>query len=203
MSSTGISGGAGAGGPGGPGGCKRGRPFGSRNRVKDPAATPPVPRKRGRPLGSRNKKTLAALAAAAAAESAGVASTAAVATAPAGAVASAATNAMAPVGAASTGSLAVTPLEAVAAIVSAAIAVGAARPGLADAGVGGSSSATAGAVRRPQCSPLRQRLSYVSEHGFTTFVVHLRAGCEVRLPLPQLHRHLGEESPDERHGRRG
>jgi hypothetical protein len=32
--------------------------------------------------------------------------------------------------------------------------------------------------------PPRQRLSYVSEHGFTTFVVHLRARCEARLPLP-------------------
>jgi hypothetical protein len=31
---------------------------------------------------------------------------------------------------------------------------------------------------------LGQRLSYISEHGFTTFVVHLRARCEVRLPLP-------------------
>jgi hypothetical protein len=32
--------------------------------------------------------------------------------------------------------------------------------------------------------PPRQWLSYVSEHEFTTFVVHLWAGCEVRLPLP-------------------
>jgi hypothetical protein len=69
MLSTRISGGAGAGGSGGPGEHKRGCPFGSRNRAKDPAVTPPVPRKGGRPLGGRNKKTLAALAAAAAAKS--------------------------------------------------------------------------------------------------------------------------------------
>jgi hypothetical protein len=47
-------------------------------------------------------------------------------------------------------------------------------PGLAGVGIGGSSSAL----------PPRQRLSYVSEHGFTTFVVHLWAECEARLPLP-------------------
>jgi hypothetical protein len=184
MSSTRVLGGAGAGVPSGSGGRKCGRLFGSRNRARDPAATPPVPRRHGHPLGSRNKKTLEALAAAAAAESVGVASAATVAGAPAGAVASAATNAIAPVGAASIGGLAVTPLEAAAAIISAAIAVGAAPPGLAGAGVGGLSSAAAGAVRRPRRSPLRLRLSYVSEDGFTTFVVHLRAGCEVRLPLP-------------------
>jgi hypothetical protein len=57
MSSAGALGGAGAGGPGESSGRKCGRPFGSRNKVKDPAATPPVPRKRGRPLGSHNKKT--------------------------------------------------------------------------------------------------------------------------------------------------
>jgi hypothetical protein len=39
-------------------------------------------------------------------------------------------------------------------------------------------------VRKPLRSSPWQRLSYVSEHGFTTFVVHLRAGCEARLPLP-------------------
>jgi hypothetical protein len=87
-------------------------------------------------------------------------------------------------GAASTASLVVTPLEAAAAIIGAAIAVRAAPPGLAGAGIGGSSSAAAAAVRRPWCPPARQRLSYISEHGFTTFVVHLRAGCGVRLPLP-------------------
>jgi hypothetical protein len=78
----------------------------------------------------------------------------------------------------------VTPLEVAAAIVGAAISVRAAPLGLAGAGVSGSSSAAAVKVRRPRRSPPRQRLSYVSEHGFTTFVVHLRAGCKARLPLP-------------------
>jgi hypothetical protein len=87
MSSTGALGGVVAGVPSGSGGRKRGRPFGSRNRAKDPAATPPVPRRRGRPPGSRNKRTLAALAAAAAVESAGAAPAAAVAAAPVGVVA--------------------------------------------------------------------------------------------------------------------
>jgi hypothetical protein len=77
-----------------------------------------------------------------------------------------------------------TPLEAAAAIIGAAIAVGAAPPGLAGAGVSGLSSATAAVVCRPWHPPARQRLSYFSEHGFATFVVHLWAGCEVRLPLP-------------------
>jgi hypothetical protein len=52
------------------------------------------------------------------------------------------------------------------------------------AGAGGSTSAAATVVRKPRRPPPEQRLSYTSEHGFTTFVVHLRAGCEVRLPLP-------------------
>jgi hypothetical protein len=43
---------------------------------------------------------------------------------------------------------------------------------------------SAARVRKPRRSPPRQRLSYVSEHGFTTFVVLLRARCEERLPLP-------------------
>jgi hypothetical protein len=80
--------------------------------------------------------------------------------------------------------LAVTPLEVAAAIVGATIVVGAAPLDLAGAGVGGSSSAAAAAVRKPRRSPPRQRLSYVSEQEFTTFVVRLRAGCEMRLPLP-------------------
>jgi hypothetical protein len=50
--------------------------------------------------------------------------------------------------------------------------------------VGYSSGAATTKARKPQRSPPRQRLSYVSEHGFTTSVVHLRAGCEARLPLP-------------------
>jgi hypothetical protein len=87
-------------------------------------------------------------------------------------------------GATSVAGLAVTPLEAAAAIVGAAIAAGVAPPGLAGAGVGGSSSASAAKVCKPRRSPPWQRLSYVSEHGFTTFVVHLRAWCEARLPLP-------------------
>jgi hypothetical protein len=39
-------------------------------------------------------------------------------------------------------------------------------------------------VYKPRCPPARHQLSYTSEHGFTTFVAHLRARCEVRLPLP-------------------
>jgi hypothetical protein len=105
-----------------------------------------------------------ALAAVAAAESDGAAPAAAIAAVPAG--------------------LAVTSLEAMTAIVSAAVSVGAAPPGFAGAGAGGLTSATATAVFKPRRPPVQQRLSYTSEHGFTTFVVHLRAGCEVRLPLP-------------------
>jgi hypothetical protein len=77
----------------------------------------------------------------------------------------------------------VTPLEEAATIIGTAIAVGAAPLGLVGAGIGGSSSAAAAAVRRPRRPPAQQWLSYISEHGFTTFVVHLWAGCEVRLPL--------------------
>jgi hypothetical protein len=39
-------------------------------------------------------------------------------------------------------------------------------------------------ARKPRRSPPQQRLSYTPKHGFTTSVVHLRAGCEERLPLP-------------------
>jgi hypothetical protein len=99
-------------------------------------------------------------------------------------VALATTNAAAPVGATSIVGLFATPLEAAAAIVGAVIAVGVAPPGLAGAGIGGSSSASAAKVRKPRRSPPRQRLSYVSKHGFTTFVVHLWDGCEACLPLP-------------------
>jgi hypothetical protein len=94
------------------------------------------------------------------------------------------TNAAAPAGATSIAGLTATHLEAAAAIVGAAIAVGAAPPGLASASVGCSSRAAAAKVRKPRRSPPWQRLSYISEHRFTTFVVHLQAGCEVRLPLP-------------------
>jgi hypothetical protein len=86
-------------------------------------------------------------------------------------------NAVAPAGATPVAGLAATPLEAAAAIIGAAIVVGAAPPGLTGIGVGGLSSAAAAKVRKPRCSPPWQRLSYVSEHGFTTFVVHLWAGC--------------------------
>jgi hypothetical protein len=149
-------------------GHKRGHSFGSKNKVKDPAATPPVPHKSGRPLGSRNKKTLAALAATATADSAGVAPAAAV--APTRAVTTAATT--------------VTPIEAAAAIIGVVVSVGAAPPDFAVTSAGGSTSAATNVVYKPRRPPARQRLSYTSEHGFTTFVAHLRAGCEVRLPLP-------------------
>jgi hypothetical protein len=65
-----------------------------------------------------------------------------------------------------------TPLEAAAALVGAAMALGAAPPGL------------AGKARKPQRPPPKQRLSYIPKHGFATSVVHLLAGCEERLPLP-------------------
>jgi hypothetical protein len=122
--------------------------------------------------------------AAAAAESVKAAPAAAVAAAPAGVVALATTNAVAPAGATSVTGLAATPLEAAAAIVGAAIAVEVAPPGLTGAGVGGSSSTSAAKARKPRRSPPWQWLSYASEHGFTTFVLHLRAGCEARLLLP-------------------
>jgi hypothetical protein len=201
MSSTRALGGAEAGAPSGSGRRKCGRPFGSRNRAKDPAATPPVPRRRGRPPGSRNKRTLEALAATAVVESAGAAPATAVTAAPAGVVALATTNAVAPTGATSIAGLSATTLEAAAAIVGAAIAIRAAPPGLAGAGIGGSSSASAAKVRKPRRLPPRQRLSYISEHGFTTFVVHLRGRVRGVPAAPrQFCRHYGEEPPDEHHG---
>jgi hypothetical protein len=127
---------------------------------------------------------LAALAAAAAAESARVAPAAAVATAPAGVVALAAAHAAAPAGATSIAGLAATPLEVAAALVGAAMAVGVAPPGLTGGGVSCSSGATVTKARKPRRSPPWQRLSYTPKHGFTTSVVHLRARCEERLPLP-------------------
>jgi hypothetical protein len=57
-------------------------------------------------------------------------------------------------------------------------------PGFVAAVGDGSTSAAASAVYKPQRPPAQQWLSYTSEHGFTTFVAHLWAGCEVRLPLP-------------------
>jgi hypothetical protein len=67
-------GGLGAGGEGAPEKRKPGHPKGSGKKVEGPAAALVGSCKRGRPLGSRNQKTLAALAAAAAAVPAGVAS---------------------------------------------------------------------------------------------------------------------------------
>jgi hypothetical protein len=170
MSSFGAISGAGAGAPGGSGGCKRGRPLGSQNKAKDPVATPPVPQRRGHPPGSRNKKTLEALAAAAAAEPSGAGRSSAITAAPAGAT--------------SVAGLTGTPLEAVAALISAVMAVGAAPLGLADRGVGCSSSVAAGKARKPRRPPPLQQLSYTPKHGYTTSVVHLLAGCQDRLPLP-------------------
>jgi hypothetical protein len=127
---------------------------------------------------------LSALAAAAAAESARVVPAAAVAMAPTRAVAPAATNTAAPAGAPSIAGLTATSLEAAATLISAALAVGAAPPGLAGRGVGGSSGAAAAKARKPRRAPPQQRLSYTSKHGFTTAMVHLRDGCQECLPLP-------------------
>jgi hypothetical protein len=99
-------------------------------------------------------------------------------------VALAAANTAAPAGATSVASLAATPLEAAAALVGAAMAVGAAPLGLAGGGIGGSSGAAAAKARKPWRLPPRQRISYTPKHGFTTSMVHLWAGCEERLPLP-------------------
>jgi hypothetical protein len=149
MSSLEATNGAGARAAGWLGGRKRGRPLGSQNRKKDPAATPPVPRRRGRPPGSRNKKTLEALAAAATAEPSGVSRSTAIVAAPGGVVALAAANTAAPAATTSVAGLTGTPLEAAAALVGVAMAVGAAPPGLAGKSVGGSSSAAAGKARKP------------------------------------------------------
>jgi hypothetical protein len=112
---------------------------------------------RGRPLGSRNKKTLAALAAAAAAASTEVVP------APAAAV--------------------VVPTEATAAVTAAVASIGAAPAGIAATATGGSAGAAAGAALKSRRPPERQRLSYTSENGYTTFLAPFRARCEVRLPL--------------------
>jgi hypothetical protein len=127
---------------------------------------------------------LAVLAAAATVESARAAPAVAVTTAPVGAVALAATNTAAPVGAPFVAGLIATPLEVAATLIGATIAVGAAPPGLADGGIGSSSGVAAAKECKPQRSPPQQRLSYTPKHGFTTSVVHLRSGCEERLPLP-------------------
>jgi hypothetical protein len=90
-----------------------------------------------------------------------------------------------PAAATSVAGLTGTPLEAAAALIGAAMAFGAAPPGLAGLGVDGSSSAAAGKVRKaPPRPPTRQRLSYVPVHGFATALVPLLAGSKERLPLP-------------------
>jgi hypothetical protein len=152
--------------------------------VKDPAAMPPVPHRHGRSPSSHNKKTLAALAAAAAVESARAAPAAAVIAAPTGTVAFAAANTTSPAGAPSIAGLTATSLEAAVALVGAALAVGATPPGLTGGGVGSSSGAAATKARKPQRAPPQQQLSYTPKHGFTTAMVHLQAGCQERLPLP-------------------
>jgi hypothetical protein len=174
----------GAGAAGEPSGRKRGRPLGSLNKAKDPAATPPAPRRRGRFPGSRNRKTLAALVAAAAAEPLGAGRSTAIIASPGRGVALAAANAVAPAAATTVAGHSGTSLEAAAALVGAAMAVGAAPSGLAGRSMGGSSRAAADKARKLRHPPPRQRLSYIPKHGFTTSVVHLLAGCEERLPLP-------------------
>jgi hypothetical protein len=99
-------------------------------------------------------------------------------------VALATTNTAAPAGAPSVAGLTATPLEAATTLVGAAIAVGAAPPGLTGGGIDSSFGAAAAKARKPRRTPPQQRLSYTPKHGFTTAMVHLRAGCEERLPLP-------------------
>jgi hypothetical protein len=108
-------------------------------------------------LGSRNKKTLAALAAAADVASA---------------------EAMPATAAA------VVPAEATVAVTTAAASIGVAPAGIAAAAAGGSAGAAAGVAHKPRHPPVRQRLSYTSKHGFTTFLAPLRGGCKVHMPLP-------------------
>jgi hypothetical protein len=154
MSSLDAFSGAGAGATSGLGDRKRGRPLGSLNKAKDPAAMPPVPRRHGRPPGSRNKKTLEALAAAAAAEPFGASHSTAIVAAPGRTVAMAAGSAVVPAAATSIAGLTGTPLESVAALIGAAMAFGAAPLGLADLSIGGSSSA---AASKAQARPLARR----------------------------------------------
>jgi hypothetical protein len=123
--------------------------------------------------------------AAASAEPFGVNRSTAIVAAPGGAVAVATANAVVPATVTSIAGLTGTPLEAAAALIGAAMALGAAPLGLAVENVGGSSSAAAGKAQARPPHPLsRQWLSYVSKHGFTTSVVPLLAGCREHLPLP-------------------
>jgi hypothetical protein len=128
---------------------------------------------------------LAALAAAAAARSSEAGRSAALKTAPGETVAATVGGAVVPAAAPSVAGLTGTPLEAAATLVGAAMAFGAAPPGLAGPGVDGSSSAAARKVRKaPPRPPTKQRLSYVPVHGFATALVPLLAGSKERLPLP-------------------
>jgi hypothetical protein len=116
-----------------------------------------VPQKRGRPPGSRNKKTLAVLVAAAAAEPFGVSHSTTIVAAPRGGVAMAAADAAVTADTTSVAGLTGTPLEAAAALVGAAMALGATPPGLAAGNVGSSSRAAAGKAKtRPLRPPSRQ-----------------------------------------------
>jgi hypothetical protein len=100
-------------------------------------------------------------------------------------VAAAVGGAVVPAAASSVAGLTGTPLEAAATLVGAAMAFGAAPPGLAGLSVGGSSSAAAKKVRTPPPRPSsKQRLSYVPKHGFATAMVPLLAGSKECLPLP-------------------
>jgi hypothetical protein len=104
--------------------------------------------------------------------------------APGEAVAVAITGAAVLMAATSVAGLTGTPLEVAASLIGAAMAFGAAPPGLTSPSIGGSSSAAASKVQAWPPRPLtRQRLSYVSKHGFATSVVPLLAGCKERLPL--------------------
>jgi hypothetical protein len=147
-----------------------------------------MPRKCGRPQGSCNKKTLAALAAvattAAATRLIGAGRSSTIVVAPGGTVAAAAGGAGVPAATTSVAGLTGTPLEVAAALVGAAMAFGAAPLGLAGPSASGSSSAAMKKVRAPPPRPpTKQRLSYVSKHGFATAMVPLLAGSRERLPL--------------------
>jgi hypothetical protein len=141
MSSLGATSGVGAGDGLGEHGW--GHPLGSQNGARGLAATPPVPQKCGRTPGSHNKKTLAVLAAAAAVEPFGASHSTAITAAPGGTIAAAAGGAVVPAAVTSIAGLSGTPLEAVVALVGAAMAFGAAPPGLASLSVDSSSNAVA------------------------------------------------------------
>jgi hypothetical protein len=106
-----------------------------------------VRRKRGRSLGSRNKKTLVALAAVAAAEPLWAGHSAAIVAAPERGVAMTIANAVVPAAVTSIVGLTGTPLEAAAALVGAAMALGAAPPSLAAENAGSSSRAATGKAK--------------------------------------------------------